>query len=157
MAKSSTSWKSGQSGNPSGRPKLVAEVRDLARQHSPRAIERLVELMEADSGTTAVAACKELLDRGYGRAPQYIEQTIDDNRPEDADAFAPDTAQLMKRLRRSLEQAASHEEMPGPTEVSEEERPQLNGGEGVKPKDAANGSTTRRPSQVESTKARSNA
>ncbi len=118
MAKSSTSWKPGQSGNPSGRPKLVEEVRDLARQHSPRAIERLVELMEADSGTTAVAACKELLDRGYGRAPQYIEQTIDDNRPEDAAAFKPDTAQLMARLRRS--QGTSAEpldgDQPGPGE-----------------------------------------
>ena len=102
MAKSSTTWKPGKSGNPSGRPKLVAEVRDLARKHTPRAIERLVELMEADSGTTAVAACKELLDRGHGRAPQYIEQNIDQtNRSEDAAAFKPDTAQLMKRLRRS--------------------------------------------------------
>ncbi len=149
MAKSSTSWKPGQSGNPEGRPKLIAEVRDLARQHSPRAIERLVELMEADSGTTAVAACKELLDRGYGRAPQYIEQTIDDNRSEDAAAHAPDIDGLMKRLRRSLEQAASHEETPDPQEASEEDPPQLNGGgEGVKPKDTASGSAARRLTQA---------
>ncbi len=102
MVKSSTSWKSGQSGNPSGRPKLVAEVRDLARKHTDRAIERLVELIESDSSTTAVAACKELLDRAWGRAPQFIDQTIDQtNRYEDARAHAPDTEELMQRLRRA--------------------------------------------------------
>ena len=101
MAKSSTTWKSGQSGNPSGRPKLVAEVRDLARKHTDRAIERLVELIESDSSTTAVAACRELLDRAWGRAPQHIDQTIETtNRYEDASASAPDTSKLMARLRK---------------------------------------------------------
>ena len=118
MAKSSTSWKSGKSGNPSGRPKLVAEVRELARQHSPRAIERLVELMESESGATAGAACKELLDRAWGKSPQYIEQTIDDNRPEDAAAFKPDLDGLMKRLRRSRGTSAEplDGDQPGPGE-----------------------------------------
>jgi hypothetical protein len=32
----------GQSGNPGGRPKTIGAVRDLAREHSPAAIEALV-------------------------------------------------------------------------------------------------------------------
>jgi len=60
----------GQSGNPSGRPKVAAEVKALARKHGPDAIERLVVLMADKNGATAVAACKEILDRAYGKAAQ---------------------------------------------------------------------------------------
>ena len=123
MAKSRTSWKSGQSGNPSGRPKLVEEVRDLARQHTERAIERLVELMETDASTTAAAACKELLDRGWGRSPQFIEQTTRLDEDTAAALMAPDTSQLMARLRRAVGQDASHEETPDPQEAPEEDQP----------------------------------
>lgn len=34
------------------------------------AIARLVELAGSGEGHVAVSACKELLDRGFGRAPQ---------------------------------------------------------------------------------------
>jgi hypothetical protein len=37
MAKSGGSFKPGQSGNAGGRPKVVAEIRDLARQHTAEA------------------------------------------------------------------------------------------------------------------------
>jgi len=99
MAKSSTSWKAGESGNPSGRPKLVTEVRDMAREHTPAAINRLVELIDSETGTTAVAACKELLDRAWGRAPQSIDidQTVRPGKPASEDA--PDTKGLMALLR----------------------------------------------------------
>lgn len=63
----------GQSGNPGGRAKLtqdVIEAREIARQHGPAAIKRLVELTRNKSGQVAVAACKEILDRAYGKAPQ---------------------------------------------------------------------------------------
>ncbi|WP_447986972.1 DUF5681 domain-containing protein [Nitrospira sp. Nam74] len=42
MSNPSTSWKPGQSGNPGGRPKVLIEVRDLARNHGREAIERPV-------------------------------------------------------------------------------------------------------------------
>lgn len=42
----SSVWKPGQSGNPGGRPKVAAEIRDLARDHGAKAIERLVALMD---------------------------------------------------------------------------------------------------------------
>ncbi len=65
-------FKKGQSGNPGGRPKEVAEVRKLAKEHGPAAIERLVELMSSENERTAVAACEAILNRGYGRPAQSV-------------------------------------------------------------------------------------
>ena len=65
-------FKKGQSGNPGGRPKEVAEVRELAKEHGSAAIERLVELMASDNERTAVAACEAILNRGYGRPAQSV-------------------------------------------------------------------------------------
>lgn len=65
----------GNKANPGGRPKVVAEVRELARAHTTRAIGRLVELMESEDGRVAVAASKELLDRGYGKPSQPLEHS----------------------------------------------------------------------------------
>jgi hypothetical protein len=56
-------WKKGQSGNPGGRPKVLAELRDLARRHAPVAIAELARLStKAKSETARVAAIRELLD-----------------------------------------------------------------------------------------------
>ncbi len=68
-------FKASQSGNPSGRPKVVGEIRDLARRHGKFAIAKLVELAKSDNPRVAVAACSELLDRGYGRPAQSIEHS----------------------------------------------------------------------------------
>lgn len=65
-------WRKGQSGNREGRPRVVREVRDLARKHGAKAIKRLVELMDGDNPRVAVAAAVALLDRGYGKPPQAI-------------------------------------------------------------------------------------
>ena len=62
----------GQSGNPGGRTKADREVVELAREASPRAIGRLVELVENENGRIAVAACTALLDRAFGKPTQPI-------------------------------------------------------------------------------------
>lgn len=68
------SYKPGQSGNPSGRPKEVGEVRELARQHTVEAVTTLAEIMRNPKQPAAARAraCETLLDRGYGRAEQAI-------------------------------------------------------------------------------------
>ena len=63
----------GQSGNPGGRPKGVAEVQDLARQHAPEAIERLVEIMRGDNVRAAATAASLILDRGFGKPVQPVD------------------------------------------------------------------------------------
>jgi hypothetical protein len=67
-------WKSGQSGNPGGRPRGYGEIRELARQHTDTAIETLIRIAsDADAPASAqVAAANALLDRGWGRAEASV-------------------------------------------------------------------------------------
>jgi hypothetical protein len=65
----------GQSGNPGGRPRDVAHVRELAREYTADALAVLAELM-ADPHQPAAArtrAAEALLDRGWGKASQLVE------------------------------------------------------------------------------------
>ena len=65
-------FQKGQSGNPGGRPKVAPEVRELAKEHGPRAFARVVELMDSKDGSLALAACKEVLNRTFGKSPQPL-------------------------------------------------------------------------------------
>ena len=55
----------GQSGNPGGRPKGLAAK---AREYADRALEVLSEALDDDDPKVRLAAAKEVLDRGYGKA-----------------------------------------------------------------------------------------
>jgi hypothetical protein len=64
----------GVSGNPGGLPKGLAEVKELARQHTGTAIARLARIAEKGKSEQAkIAACTALLDRGWGRPVQQSE------------------------------------------------------------------------------------
>lgn len=63
-------------GRPKGTPnKVTAEVRSLAQEYGPIALQKLVDMINAkDTGDAArVSACKEILDRAYGKSAQPIE------------------------------------------------------------------------------------
>jgi hypothetical protein len=68
----------GVSGNPGGRPKVLGDVQDLARERSPAAINALAAIMDDSRAPPAarVAAANSLLDRGYGKPTQPISQTL---------------------------------------------------------------------------------
>jgi hypothetical protein len=69
----------GMSGNPDGRPKAIAEVRDLARQHIRKAIQTLVTVMQSgESDSARVAAANALLDRGFGKPRTDQPVALDD-------------------------------------------------------------------------------
>ena len=64
-----TPFEKGKSGNPGGRPKVIGEVRELAREHTQDAIDTLARIMKSTKAPPAarVAAANSLLDRGYGK------------------------------------------------------------------------------------------
>src|SRR3954467_6642408 len=69
-------FQKGVSGNPGGRPKVLGEVQELARERSPQVINTLAAIMEKAPPAARVAAANSLLDRGYGKPTQPISQTL---------------------------------------------------------------------------------
>ena len=61
----------GSSGNPGGRPKAVHSVQELARKHAPEAIKTLADIAKKGTPAARVSAAIALLDRGYGKPPQF--------------------------------------------------------------------------------------
>lgn len=71
----------GQSGNPSGRPKIPPEVVEAARAASPKAIQRAIELMDNPDPNVALKALNTVLDRGYGKPVQAVQHSGDEDNP----------------------------------------------------------------------------
>lgn len=73
----------GKSGNPRGRPKVVKEIRELAKKHTEDAVKVLVEIMNSTGAKEAarVAAANSILDRGWGRPAQELELVGKDGGP----------------------------------------------------------------------------
>lgn len=65
-------FQKGKSGNPGGRPKHDNPIKRLAKEHSPAAINKLVELMQGDDPRVALGASNAILDRAYGKPPQTL-------------------------------------------------------------------------------------
>ena len=64
------------SGRPAGRRnKITADIKALAQVYAPGAVKTLAEIMAGKDQPAAarVAAARELIDRGYGKALQAID------------------------------------------------------------------------------------
>jgi hypothetical protein len=70
-------FKPGESGNPGGRPKECSEVKELARQYGPEAINKLLALMRGEDARVAKAAADSILDRAYGKPGQSVDLVAD--------------------------------------------------------------------------------
>lgn len=59
--------------NPRGRPKKDLDLAKTAQQHAEEAIQALVKVMKDDDSPASarVSAASEILDRGFGKAPQH--------------------------------------------------------------------------------------
>jgi len=58
-----------QKGTPN---KATAHIKELAREYTAEALEALVSVIRGADGAAKVAAAREILDRGYGKASQVI-------------------------------------------------------------------------------------
>src|SRR5579864_643235 len=65
----------GQSGNPGGRPRTIAALRELAQAEAENNVRALVAIRDNKRAPVAarVAAIRELFDRGFGRPAQSNE------------------------------------------------------------------------------------
>ncbi len=72
----------GKSGNPGGRPKGYAEFTAAAREEGPASLATLVALRDTSAvDAVRVSACREILDRGYGKPAQAVQLTGADGGP----------------------------------------------------------------------------
>jgi hypothetical protein len=69
-------------GNPGGRPKVLGDVQELAREHSTEAIATLAAIMRDKRAPPAARAMasNSILDRAYGKPPQTLNANVA-NRP----------------------------------------------------------------------------
>ena len=60
-------------------PRTITEIRSLARSHTRTALNVLVGVMRSKDATAAakVSAANAILDRGWGKAPQAIQNGED--------------------------------------------------------------------------------
>ena len=70
-------WQPGQSGNPSGHSGEYGVAIKLARRAAPKAMRRLIELMDSEDERVAAVACNSILDRAFGK-PKVAEEEKDD-------------------------------------------------------------------------------
>lgn len=59
---------------PGSRNKVTADVKEAAQAHTTDAIKELARIMlKSESDAARVAAIKEMLDRGHGKAKQAVD------------------------------------------------------------------------------------
>jgi hypothetical protein len=67
-----TPFKPGQSGNPTGRPKMPDEVKEAIKANTLPAVNTLIEIMQTGKPELKIKAAEIILDRAYGKAAQPI-------------------------------------------------------------------------------------
>lgn len=69
--------------------KATADIKAMAQPYGPEALKELARIMRSKDAaeSTKVAACRELLDRAYGKAPQHVDGNLNITTHEDALAF----------------------------------------------------------------------
>ena len=59
-----------------GRKPIPEEVKELARAATPRAVNRLIELVESEDENVAFKAASSILDRALGKPAQTVDTNL---------------------------------------------------------------------------------
>lgn len=62
--------------NPTGRPRIVQEIQELARTAAPAAFEKIVALIGSPDERIALAASTEILNRAYGKPVMSVQSDV---------------------------------------------------------------------------------
>ena len=89
-------WQPGQSGNPGGKGGNYKVVLRLARDYSPQAMERLIELSGSRDERVAFTASKEILERAYGKVKETAESEVPDRIAPDLSSLSPRQLEALK-------------------------------------------------------------
>jgi hypothetical protein len=78
-----TPFKPGQSGNPSGRPKVPLDLVAKCKDITPEVINFWIDLMRDSNEKAAdrLRASENIIERGFGKARQAMELTGEDGGP----------------------------------------------------------------------------
>lgn len=97
-------WKPGQSGNPSGLPKVKHDLIRHARLHSEEALETALSIMRdgRQKGSTRLAAAGLILDRAWGKASLRVAVEDPSSAASRDEEFKQIFAQAAERAIRSL-------------------------------------------------------
>jgi len=81
--KNSTSFKPGQSGNPSGAGRMPVEFKDLAKGYSRDALKVVIDIMQDNKASQKdrLRASDMIMDRAWGKAMQGMEVSGPEGKP----------------------------------------------------------------------------
>ena len=97
--------------------KVTVAVREAALKHGPGAVSELARLMtNAESESVRIAACREILDRAYGRPRQTMEHDITGNVTHTHVASLSDREKMRRFALFMLEDQAAGELIEGSAE-----------------------------------------
>jgi hypothetical protein len=74
-------WVAGTSANPGGRPGVPEVIKATLRELSPRAVERLGQLLDSEDERIQLEAAKAILDRHLGRPAIQADLTVGGDAP----------------------------------------------------------------------------
>jgi hypothetical protein len=74
-------FKPGESGNPGGKAKKSNRAAGMAREHTEKAIQVYIASLASEDERIRLDAATKLLERGWGKAQEYVEVSGDEENP----------------------------------------------------------------------------